>query len=253
MMCLTFLWVLSLVSKVLTKSQMVSMRITKWTLVILLSLVGVPLLQTSRKCCAHRQTPWTLWTRALLYMIQVSTRTAPLFLEIIILPVFAIIVSDLMWLLQDKSPVVDQTTQPELWTKQVLQQSITNRHVVCDTGRPVGIFSTVSFPPSRLSFFSYYIFMTIEDKSSEVHNFLKTLTQGYELKFSKGSSSMRTRTNRLRTPIRVVHKILEVAYLGRNRPELRCKHSLQKSLLPPYQKDGYTLPAELLPSWPGLV
>ena len=24
-------------------------------------------------------------------------------------------------------------------------------------------------------------------------------------------------------------------------------------LLPPYQKDGYTSPAELLPSWPGLV
>ena len=73
--------------------------------------------------------------------------------------------------------------------------------------------------------------VSIEKISSEVHNFLKTLTQGYELNFSKGSSSMRTRTNWLRTPIRVMHKILEVAHLGRNRPELRCKRRVQKSLL----------------------
>ena len=72
---------------------------------------------------------------------------------------------------------------------------------------------------------------TIEDKSSEVRNFLCVVTQGYELKFSQKSFSMRTRTNRLRTPIRDTHKILDVSYLGRNRPELRHKWRVQKSLL----------------------
>ena len=43
--------------------------------------------------------------------------------------------------------------------------------------------------------------LTIEKISSEVHNFLCVVTQGYELKFSQKSFSMRTRTNWLRTPI----------------------------------------------------
>ena len=42
-----------------------------------------------------------------------------------------------------------------------MQQSVTNRHVVRDTGRLVGIFPTVSLPSSWLSFFSYHIFVTL--------------------------------------------------------------------------------------------
>ena len=38
-----------------------------------------------------------------------------------------------MRLLQDKIPVIVQSTQPKQWTKQVLQPSITNRHVVHNT------------------------------------------------------------------------------------------------------------------------
>ena len=74
---------------------------------------------------------------------------------------FATIVSDMMWLLQDKSPVVDQTTQPKQWTKQALQHSGTNRCIVRDTGCLMGIIPTVSLPPSWLSLFSYHIFVTL--------------------------------------------------------------------------------------------
>ena len=44
---------------------------------------------------------------------------------------FATIGSNTMWLLQDKIPVVDQSTQLKQSTEQQLQQSITNRHVSC--------------------------------------------------------------------------------------------------------------------------
>ena len=76
------------------------------------------------------------------------------------------------------------------------------------------------------------VFMQLlEDKSKDVHNFLKTLTQGYELNFSKGSLLMRTRTNQFRTPIWVMHKILDVAYLSQDWPKIQCKRRVQKSLL----------------------
>ena len=45
---------------------------------------------------------------------------------------FATIGSDTMQIMQDKIPVADQSTQPKQWTKQQLQQSVTNRHVICD-------------------------------------------------------------------------------------------------------------------------
>ena len=54
-------------------------------------------------------------------------------LLIVILPFFTTIGSSMMWLLQDKIPVIVQSTQPKRWTKQQLQQSITNCHVICDT------------------------------------------------------------------------------------------------------------------------
>ena len=45
----------------------------------------------------------------------------------------ATIGSDTMWLLQDKIPVMIQSTQPKRWTKQQFQLSMTNRHVIQDT------------------------------------------------------------------------------------------------------------------------
>ena len=51
---------------------------------------------------------------------------------IAILPFFVTIGFDTMWLLQDKIPVMIQSTQPNQWTKQQLQQNSTNRHVSCD-------------------------------------------------------------------------------------------------------------------------
>ena len=66
-------------------------------------------------------------------MIVVSIRTTPLPLLFAILSFFAIIGPHKMRLLQDKIPVIDQTAQPQQWTKQQLQQSITNRHVIHET------------------------------------------------------------------------------------------------------------------------
>ena len=60
-------------------------------------------------------------------------RNHSLALLIAILPFVATIGSDTMWLLQYKIPVIVQSTQPNQWTKQQLQQSITNRHVIHDT------------------------------------------------------------------------------------------------------------------------
>ena len=45
----------------------------------------------------------------------------------------ATIVSDTMRILQDKIPAIVQSTQPNEWTKQQFQQSLTNRHVIHDT------------------------------------------------------------------------------------------------------------------------
>ena len=50
-----------------------------------------------------------------------------------ILAFFAAIGPHTMRILQDKIPVIVQSTQPNRWTKQQLQQIITNRHVICDT------------------------------------------------------------------------------------------------------------------------
>ena len=46
---------------------------------------------------------------------------------------FTTIGSDTMRILQNKIPVIVQSTQPKRWTKQQLQQSMTNRHVIHDT------------------------------------------------------------------------------------------------------------------------
>ena len=110
-MRLTLLWVLSLVSKVLPMSRLLSTGLINLTVVILLPSIGVPHYTSGRKYCAHRQTPWTYHRPTLVRMIPVSTGTTPLFLGIAILAFFAAIGSDTMWLLQDKIPVVDQTAQ----------------------------------------------------------------------------------------------------------------------------------------------
>ena len=145
-MRLTLLWVLSLVSIVSLELRLVSTGLINLTVINLLPSVGVPLLQTTGKCRAHRQTPWTYYRPTIVRMIPVSTGTTPLPLFVVVVPFFSAIGSDRMWLLQDKDPVVDQTTQPKQWTKQVLQQSGINRHVVRDTGRLVGIFSIERLP-----------------------------------------------------------------------------------------------------------
>ena len=46
---------------------------------------------------------------------------------------FVTIGSDTMRLLQEKIPVIVQSTQPKRWTKQQLQQSVANRHVIHNT------------------------------------------------------------------------------------------------------------------------
>ena len=60
-------------------------------------------------------------------------RNQSLALLFAILPYFATIGSDTMWLLQDKIPVMIQSTQPKRWTQPQNQQSITNRHFIHDT------------------------------------------------------------------------------------------------------------------------
>ena len=60
-------------------------------------------------------------------------RNQSLALLFAILPYFATIGSDTMWLLQDKIPVMIQSTQPKRWTQPQNQLSITNRHFIHDT------------------------------------------------------------------------------------------------------------------------
>ena len=50
-----------------------------------------------------------------------------------ILAFFAAIGPHTMRILQDKIPAIVQSTQPNEWTKQQFQQSLTNRHVIHDT------------------------------------------------------------------------------------------------------------------------
>ena len=66
-------------------------------------------------------------------MIVTPAGTTPLPLFVVVLPFFVTFWSDTMWLLLDKIPVIDQTTQPKQWTKQVMQQSATNRCIFHDT------------------------------------------------------------------------------------------------------------------------
>ena len=74
----------------------------------------------------------TMNTSTLMYSCSVH-KDHSLALLIDILSFVATIGLDTMWLLQDKIPVIVQSTQPNQWTKQQLQQSITNRHVIHDT------------------------------------------------------------------------------------------------------------------------
>ena len=71
-------------------------------------------------------------TSTLMYSCSVH-KDHSLALLIDILSFVATIGLDTMWLLQDKIPVIVQSTQPNQWTKPELQQSITNCHVIRDT------------------------------------------------------------------------------------------------------------------------
>ena len=72
-----------------------------------------PTLYISPKCYAHRPTPWTYHRPTKVCMVAAFTATTPSFLGIAIRSFFATIVSDTMWLLPDKIPVIVQSTHPK--------------------------------------------------------------------------------------------------------------------------------------------